>query len=136
MVILRSGSVTSYDSSTMSNQMSADQFALFLIEACKQTDIQKIIKDITTPNRHELADIMCMLTTYFLCSPTTIILNCLICLYFFFAPLQDSNMQTNCYCLYHLWPCPQTMLFFTTRENLMQHQKMMLPVATRATEEI
>ena len=58
MVILRSGSVTSYDSSTMSNEMSAEQFALFLIEACKQTDIQKIMKDITTPNRHELADII------------------------------------------------------------------------------
>ena len=38
-----------------------------------------------------------------------------ICLYFFFAPLRDSNMQPNCYYPYHVWLCPQAILFFTTR---------------------
>ena len=42
----------------MSNEMTSEQFALFLMEACKQPDIQNMMKDITTPNRAELADII------------------------------------------------------------------------------
>ena len=42
----------------MSNEMTSEQFALFLMEACKQLDIQNMMKDITTPNRVELADII------------------------------------------------------------------------------
>ena len=58
MVILRSGSVTSFDTPAMSNEMTSEQFALFLMEACKQPDIQNMMKDITTPNPAELADII------------------------------------------------------------------------------
>ena len=42
----------------MSNEMTSEQFALFLMEACKQPDIQNMMKDITTPHRAELADII------------------------------------------------------------------------------
>ena len=49
-------SVTSFDTPAMSNEMNTEQFALFLVEACKQPDIKNIIKDITTPNHAELAD--------------------------------------------------------------------------------
>ena len=41
MVILRSGSITESDPVNMSEQMTSDQFALFLIEACKSKDIKK-----------------------------------------------------------------------------------------------
>ena len=58
MAILRSGSVTSFDTPVMSNEMTSEQFALFLVEACKQPDIKNMIKIITTPNHTELADII------------------------------------------------------------------------------
>ena len=56
MVILRSGSVTAVDDSINMAQMTWEQFALFLVEACKQPDIRKMISDIVSPRDQEFAD--------------------------------------------------------------------------------
>ena len=56
MVILRSGSVTAVDDSIDMAQMTSEQFALFLVEACKQPDIRKMISDILSPRDQECAD--------------------------------------------------------------------------------
>ena len=56
MVILRSGSVTAVDDSINMAQMTSEQFALFLVEACKQPDIRKMISDIVSPRDQEFAD--------------------------------------------------------------------------------
>ena len=40
--------------------MSAEQYVLFSVEACKQWDIQNIKEDITTPYREKLTDIVCI----------------------------------------------------------------------------
>ena len=56
MVILRSGSVTAVDDSINMTQMTSEQFALFLVEACKQPDIGKVISDIVSPRDQEFAD--------------------------------------------------------------------------------
>ena len=50
MVILRSGSTTDSVFANMCDQMTSEQFALFLIEACKSPDIQSMLKDIVVPN--------------------------------------------------------------------------------------
>ena len=54
MVILRSGSVTTVDDNMA--EMTSEQFALFLVEACKQPDIRKMISDIVSPKDQEFAD--------------------------------------------------------------------------------
>ena len=56
MVILRSGSVTAVDDSINMAQMTSEQFALFLVEACKQPCIRKMISDIVSPRDQEFAD--------------------------------------------------------------------------------
>ena len=57
MVILRSGSVTSSDIVTMAD-MTPDQFALMLVEACKLPDIQVLIKNIVTNDKELVMDII------------------------------------------------------------------------------
>ena len=49
MVILHSGSTTDSVFANMCDQMTSEQFALFLIEACKIPDIQSMLKDIVVP---------------------------------------------------------------------------------------
>ena len=58
MVILRSGSTTESDFTNMTEPMTSDQFALFLIEACKSLDIKKMIKDIVAPKHDDFMDIV------------------------------------------------------------------------------
>ena len=50
MVILRSKSTSHSVFASMCDQMTSEQFALFLIEACKSPDIQSVLKDIVVPN--------------------------------------------------------------------------------------
>ena len=57
MVILRSGSVTSSDISTMA-EMTSDQFALMLVEACKLPDIQALIKNIVSSDKELYIDLL------------------------------------------------------------------------------
>ena len=57
MVILRSGSVTSSDNSTMA-EMTSDQFALMLVEACKLPDIQALIKNIVSSDKELYIDLL------------------------------------------------------------------------------
>ena len=57
MVILRSGSVTSSDTSDMA-ELSSDQFSLFLVEACKQPDIQQLLKNIVIGDKELFADVI------------------------------------------------------------------------------
>ena len=55
MVILRSGSITADDSINMA-EMTSEQFALFLVKACKQPDIRKMIADIASPKDEQFSD--------------------------------------------------------------------------------
>ena len=57
MVILRSGSVTSSDISTMAD-MTSDQFALVLVEAFKLPDIQALIKNIVISDKELYVDLL------------------------------------------------------------------------------
>ena len=57
MVILRLGSVTSSDTSDMA-ELSSDQFSLFLVEACKQPDIQQLLKNIVIGDKELFADVI------------------------------------------------------------------------------
>ena len=57
MVKLRSGSVTTVDVNDISMaEMTSEQFALFLVEACKQPDIRQMISNIVSPKDQEFAD--------------------------------------------------------------------------------
>ena len=58
MVILRSGSTTDSVFANMCDQMTSEQFALFLIEACKSPDIQSMIKDIVAPKLDDFKDLV------------------------------------------------------------------------------
>ena len=58
MVILRSGSTTDSVFANMCDQMTSEQFALFLIEACKSPDIQSMLKDIVVPNLDAFKDMV------------------------------------------------------------------------------
>ena len=58
MVILRSGSTTDSVFANMCDQMTSEQFALFLIEACKSPDIQSMIKDIVAPKLDDFKDLI------------------------------------------------------------------------------
>ena len=58
MVILRSGSTTESDFTNMTEQMTWDQFALFLIETCKSPDIIKMIKDTVAPKHNDFMGIV------------------------------------------------------------------------------
>ena len=57
MVLLRSGSVTSSDISTMA-EMTSDQFALMLVETWKLPDIQVLIKNIVTSDKELYIDLL------------------------------------------------------------------------------
>ena len=57
MVKLRSGSVTTVDVNIISMaEMTSEQFALFLVGACKQPDIRQMISNIVSPKDQEFAD--------------------------------------------------------------------------------
>ena len=58
MVILRSGSTTDSVFANMCDQMTSEQFALFLIEACKSPYIQSMLKDIVVPNLDAFKDMV------------------------------------------------------------------------------
>ena len=57
MAIPRLGSMTSSDTSDMA-ELSSDQFALFLVEACKQPDIQQLLKNIVICDKELFADVI------------------------------------------------------------------------------
>ena len=58
MVILRSGSTAESDFINMTEQMTSNQFAHFLMETCKSPDIKKMIKDIVAPKHDDFMDIV------------------------------------------------------------------------------
>ena len=58
MVKLRSGSTTDSLFANMCEQLTSEQFGLFLIEACKSPDIQTMMKNIVTPNGDYFKDLV------------------------------------------------------------------------------
>ena len=56
MVTLRSGSITTPDDSFNMAEMTSEQFALFLVEACKQPDIRQMIAEIASPKNEQFSD--------------------------------------------------------------------------------
>ena len=58
MVILHSGSTTDSVFANMYDQMTSEQFALFLIEACKISNIQSMHQDIVVPYLDDFKDMV------------------------------------------------------------------------------
>ena len=56
MVTLRSVSITTPDDSFNMAEMTSEQFALFLVEACKQPDIRQMIAEIASPKNEQFSD--------------------------------------------------------------------------------